>query len=69
VQWVEDPRKDAPATLRTIADLPLASEVWYNKVELLNRNGRWQARLRGPAAARITFDLGPPGQVTKLDVW
>jgi len=62
--------------VRRIAELPIDPKVtalW--DVELLERNGRWHARLRGIqpkfmnnfASKQLIFEIGGPGQVTAVE--
>lgn len=77
VQWVEQSGADVPARVRTTVEVPLGPKVTsLRDVTLLYHDGRSLARVNGTkktflndyASAWIMFELGPPGQVTGVEV-
>jgi hypothetical protein len=81
VQWVEDRRAaraagEAPYRVRATTLLPMdRNKVWaLSGGEIWRREGKWVASLHGAkhafmndfASAELIFELGPPGQATKV---
>ena len=78
VQWLEQPDPDGPATVRTVAELPLRKDVeWAGELSLGGVFGRWCASVATTRLTHtlywenhkrevITFMLGPPGKARQV---
>ena len=78
VQWLEQPDPDGPATVRTVAELPLRKDVeWAGELSLGGVFGRWCASVATTRLTHtlywenhkrevITFTLGPPGKAHQV---
>jgi len=75
VQWVrESPSPNAPEAVRESLDLTLLAHAFgLAHPALATRSGRWFLTLRGADrptsdySRRLTFELGPPGHVRRID--